>query len=331
MRPPAMIVRLGVIALLATAPLWLSTFRVLLLTEILILGLFAASLDLLIGYSGLLSLGHAGYLGVGSFGAALIAKHVTSNAFAQVAVATVAAAAVAAGTGLIAVRSRGVYFLMLTLAFGQLLFLLAFNWVSVTGGSNGISGFSLPSLGGSHSGVLLGNTNVYYYVLVAFLLGYALLKLIVSSPFGRALTGIRENEARMSSLGYNTVLYKLAVFTIAGGLAGYAGALAVQQQRVALPDPMSFDQWSSLAVIVLIIGGQRSLLGPVIGAGVYYVINDQLSSLLSSHWPLLLGVVFMLVVYLLPGGLVGVGRTLRAWALARLPGGRPPAPVESTS
>jgi branched-chain amino acid transport system permease protein len=331
MRPVPFAVRAVVLALLATAPLWLSSFRTLLLTEILILGLFAASLDLLIGYSGLLSLGHAGYLGVGSFGAALIAKHVTANAFVQIGVATGAAAIVAAATGIVAVRSRGAYFLMLTLAFGQLLFLLAFNWNSVTGGSNGISGFARPALGAGHSGSLLTIDNVYWYVLCAFLVGYVLLKLIVGSPFGRALAGIRENEARMSSLGYNVPLYKLAVFSLAGGLAGYAGALAVQQQRVALPDPMSFDQWSSLAVIVLIIGGQRSLLGPVIGAGVYYVVNDQLSSLLSSHWPMLLGAVFMLVVYLLPGGLVGIGRTVRSRLLDRMRTGAPPAAAESAT
>lgn len=328
MRPLVALARAVVLALLATAPLWLSSFNVLLLTEMLTLGLFAASLDLLIGYSGLLSLGHGGYLGVGIFATGLLAEHVTANLFAQLGVAVGAAALVACATGLLAARSRGAYFLMLTLAVGQLLFLLAFYWTSVTGGSNGISGLPAPRLG-IHGGVIAGNRNVYYYVLVVFVVGYALLRLIVGSPFGRALAGIRENEPRMSSLGYNTMLYKLAAFTIAGGIAGLAGALLTQRLHSAQPDLMSFDQWSSLGVIVLIIGGQRSLLGPVIGAGVYYVINDQLSSLLSSHWPMLLGVVFMLVVYLLPGGLVGVGRAARMWTLERLRSGPPPAPAES--
>ena len=146
----------------------------------------------------------------------------------------------------------------------------------------------------------------YWYTLGVFLVGYVLLKLVVGSPFGRALGGIRENEARMSSLGYNVPLYKLAVFTLAGALAGYAGALACQQPKYFSPDGMSFEV-SAVAVVVIVIGGQRSLIGAVLGAAVYYVLRDQLSGVLSSHWQLASGVVFVLVVYLLPGGLVGGG------------------------
>jgi branched-chain amino acid transport system permease protein len=232
--------------------------------------------------------------------------------FAQIGVAVAAGAGVAVVTGVFAVRSRGIYFLMLTLAFGQLLWVLALNWTSVTNGSNGLFGVPAPTLW-SGSTWLASNDHFYWYTLAVFAVGYGVLRLVVGSPFGRALGAIRENEARMSSLGYAVPLYKLAAFTIAGAVAGYAGALALQQPRYFSPDGMSFEV-SALAVVALIVGGQRTLLGPVLGAAFVYLIRDQLASVLASHWQLVLGAVFVLVVYLLPGGLVAGGR----WALARV-------------
>ncbi len=302
-------VRLAVLALLVAAPAVLDNYRTFLLTEILIFGLFAASLDLLLGYTGLPSLGHGGYLGVGAYAAGLFALHVTPNAFAQLAIAFGAAAGVALLTGIFAVRSRGVYFLMLTLAFGQLLWVLALNWTSLTGGSNGIYGIPTATLAGNSSWLAPTN-HFYWYTLGAFLVGYAALKVVVASPFGRALAGIRGNEERMSSLGYNVALYKLAVFTFAGAVAGYAGALTCQQAKYFSPDGMSFEV-SAVALVVIVIGGQRTLLGAVLGAAFYYIMRDQLSDALASHWQLVLGIVFVLVVYLLPGGIVGGGRWLR--------------------
>lgn len=300
--------RLALLALLLAAPAYLDDYRVFLLTEILIFGLFAASLDLLIGYGGLPSLGHAGYYGVGAYAAGLLAIHSTTNVFAQIAVATAAAAAVAAVTGIFAVRSRGIYFLMLTLAFGQLLWVLALNWTSVTNGSNGLFDVPAPTLAPGHAAWLAKNDHFYWYTLGVFAVGYLVLRVVVASPFGRALEAIRENEDRMRSLGYGVPLYKLAAFTIAGAVAGYAGALALQQPKYFSPEGMSFEV-SALAVIALIVGGQRSLLGPVLGAGFVYVFRDQLSSLLASHWQLVLGAIFVLVVYVLPAGLVGGGRS----------------------
>jgi branched-chain amino acid transport system permease protein len=302
-------VRVGAVALLALAPLVLDHYRTFLLTEILIFGLFAASLDLLLGYSGLPSLGHAAFYGVGGYAAGLLAQHYTSNAFAQLGVAAAAAAGVAVVAGVFAVRSRGVYFLMLTLAFGQLLWVLALNWTSLTGGSNGLYGLPVPTLAGKSTWLASGD-HFYWYVLGAFLVGYAALRTVVGSPFGRTLAGIRGNEERMSSLGYNVPLYKLAVFMFAGAVAGFAGALTCQQARYFSPDQMSFSV-SAVAVVVIVIGGQRTLVGAVLGTAFYYIVSDQLSGVLSSHWQLALGVVFVLVVYLLPGGLVAGGRRLR--------------------
>jgi branched-chain amino acid transport system permease protein len=307
--------RVVLLALLVAAPLVLDDYRVFLLTEIVIFGLFAASLDLLIGYAGLPSLGHAGYLGVGAYAAGLVALHETRNVFAQIGVATVAAAVVALLTGILAVRARGIYFLMLTLAFGQLLWELALNWTRVTGGSNGLFGIPQPALGTTDR-ALRGNDRFYWYALAVFLVGYGVLRMVVASPFGRALGAIRENEGRMSSLGYNVPLYKLTAFTIAGAVAGYAGALFLQQPKYFSPEGMSFEV-SALAVVALIVGGQRSLLGPVLGAAFVYVIRDQLASVLAEHWRLVLGAVFVLVVYLLPGGFVAAGRAARRRVGAR--------------
>ncbi len=317
MSASGVLVRLAVLAALAAAPLVLGNFRTFLLTEILIFGLFAASLDLLIGYAGLPSLGHAAYLGVGGYAAALLAVHESGNAFAQIGVAVAAAAAAAVVTGAIAVRARGIYFLMLTLAFGQLLFQLAVNWNSVTQGTNGLYGIGVPKLYPGDGGALAGTDRFYLYALIAFVLGYAVLRLIVSSPFGRSLEGIRENEARMRSLGYNVALYKLAAFTVAGALAGYAGALTVQQAKYISPGAVSFEV-SALAVIALIVGGQRSLLGPVPGAGFVYVVRDELADLFSEHWGMLLGAIFVLVVYGLPHGVVGAGRAAARWGRRRV-------------
>jgi branched-chain amino acid transport system permease protein len=312
----ALAVRGALLALLATAPLILSDFRTFLLTEILIFGLFAASLDLLVGYAGMPSLGHQAFLGVGAYGAALLAIHVTPNAIWQLGVATGAAAAAAAALGIVAARTRGVYFLMLTLAIGQLFYQLTFDWDSVTGGSNGLYGIPFPTLPGG--GLIVGNDDTYWYVLAAFALGYGVLWLVVRSPFGRALTGIRENEARMSSLGYNVALYRLAAFAIAGGVAGYAGALTAQQQKYVSPSVASFEVLV-LVTIAIIVGGKGTLLGPVLGTAFVYLVRDELSDLLSQHWPLLLGAAFVLAVYFLPDGLVGAGRWLRLRIRRRRP------------
>jgi branched-chain amino acid transport system permease protein len=186
----------------------------------------------------------------------------------------------------------------------------------VTSGSNGLYGIPTPTLYPGDVDALVGNTHFYYYALVAFLVGYGILRLVVGSPFGRALNAIRENEGRMGSLGYDVPVYKLAAFTVAGAMAGYAGALTMQQAKYVSPSTVAFEV-SALAVVALIVGGQRSLLGPVLGAGFVYLIRDELADTFSEHWALVLGAVFVLVVYFLPRGIVGAGRALRRAARAR--------------
>jgi branched-chain amino acid transport system permease protein len=299
------VVRLIVLGLLALGPLVLSEFGLFLVPEILILGLVAASLDLLVGFAGLPSLGHATYFGVGGYAAALFALRVSDHALLGIVVAVATAAVVAAGTGWLAVRTRGVYFLMLTLAFAQLLFSLAVTWDPVTGGSNGLAGIPRPSLLPGDEGELLSSdASFYYYILVAFMVGYVLLRRVVESPFGRTLEGVRENEARMSSVGYSIVACKLGAFVIAGAVAGYAGALFVQHERFISPSNVAFEV-SALALIMVIVGGRGTLYGPVLGSAMVLLLRDELSRAFLENWRIALGLVFVAVVYLLPRGIAG--------------------------
>ncbi len=211
-------------------------------------------------------------------------------------------AVAAALTGWIAVRSAGVFFLMLTLAIGETVGQLANAWESVTGGANGLTGIPSVRIGGAP---LVNAGFVYWYVLVVFLLGFALVWLVARSPFGAALRGIRDNEPRMRAIGYPTALYKYAVFVFAGGVAGLAGSLLVAQARfVALPD-LGFLT-ASFALLAVIIGGAGSLWGACLGAALVIVIRDALGPSLGGHGTLLLGAVFVLVVYLLPRGAAGI-------------------------
>jgi branched-chain amino acid transport system permease protein len=318
---PSLIALVVVALVLLLAPLIFSEYFVsVILTKAIWLGIAAASLIFLSSYGGMVSLAQVGLYGVAGFTMANLVAADGGVAAAwtpwlAVIGGVLAATLIGLVFGAIASRSEGIYFLMLTLAFGQLLWELALNWTRVTGGSNGLFGIPQPALGTTDR-ALRGNDRFYWYALAVFLVGYGVLRMIVASPFGRALGAIRENEGRMSSLGYNVPLYKLAAFTIAGAVAGYAGALFLQQPKYFSPEGMSFEV-SALAVVALIVGGQRSLLGPVLGAAFVYVIRDQLASVLAEHWRLVLGAVFVLVVYLLPGGFVAAGRAARRRVGAR--------------
>jgi branched-chain amino acid transport system permease protein len=293
-----------VAVLLAIAPFSLNAFRIRLLTEVLIFGLFAASLDLLVGFTGLVSLGHALAFGVSAYTAGLIAIHLTTNAPLTLLAGIAMATLVSLVTGVLLVRSRGVYFLMLTLAFAQLGFSVAETWTPVTGGANGLP---LPIFELYPGSTVLGNVAwFYYYALAAFVLGYLALRRVTESPFGRSLIGVRENEERMRSVGYSVAGYKLAAYCTAGAFAGYAGALYAQQYRFLSPGVVGFE-FSALVFVMVVIGGRGTLFGPVLGAGVVLLLRDELSSRFEQ-WQLALGVVFILVVYFLPQGFGGLAR-----------------------
>jgi branched-chain amino acid transport system permease protein len=291
-----------VLAVLTAVPLLLAPFATTTLTRVLVFALFAVSLDLLVGVTGLPSLGHAGYFGAGAYAAGWVSINVTAEAPVPLIAGVTVGALAAALTGWITVRSRGVFFLMLTLAIGETLHQIADSWESVTGGANGLSGVPAVRVAGAP---LTNAGFTYWYVLVVGVAGFVLVWLVSRSPFGAALRGIRDNEPRTRALGYPTSLYKYVVFVIAGGVAGAAGSLLVAQQRLVTPADLGFAT-ASFALLAVIIGGSGSLWGACIGAALVIVVRDALGPSLGGHGTLVLGIVFVLVVYLLPRGAAGV-------------------------
>ncbi|WP_083753068.1 branched-chain amino acid ABC transporter permease [Actinosynnema sp. ALI-1.44] len=291
-----------VLVVLASAPLFLAPFATSTVSRILVFGLLAVSLDLLVGISGLPSLGHAAYFGVGAYAAGWVSINVTSAIPVPLLVGAVAGALGAALTGWITVRAHGVFFLMLTLAIGELLHQLAHTWEPVTGGANGMAGIP-PARVGDQPLVVSGY--VHWYVLAAFAVGVAVVLVVSRSPFGLALRGIRDNEPRMRALGYPTRVYKYAVFVFAGSIAGMAGALLAAQQRLVTPADVGFAT-AALALLAVVIGGVGTLWGPVIGAALVILIRDAIGPGLDGHGTLVLGLVFIAVVYVLPRGFGGL-------------------------
>ena len=297
---------LVLVVVLAAMPLFVAPFTANTLSRILIFALFAVSLDLLVGITGLPSLGHAAYFGIGAYAAGLVSIHWTSEAPVPVLVAAVAGAGAAAATGWLAVRSGGVYFLMLTLAIGELTAQLATRLTSVTGGSNGL--FGIPSVRVGGEPLTLAGL-VYWYVLAFALLGFLGLWWVAHSPFGGALRGIRDNEPRMRSLGYSPFRYKFVAFILAGGFAGLAGGLFAGLLRIVNPSDAGFTS-SALMLLAVVLGGAGTLWGPVLGAAVVVLVRDTFGPQLDGHGPLLLGVVFVVAVYVLPRGFAGLAGPL---------------------
>ena len=294
------------VAVLAAMPVFVAPFTANTLSRILIFALFAVSLDLLVGVTGLPSLGHAAYFGIGAYTAGLVSIHWTSEAPVPVLLAAVAGAVAAAATGWLAVRSGGVYFLMLTLAIGELTHQLATRLSSVTGGSNGL--FGIPSTRVAGEPLTLAGL-VYWYVLVFALLGFLGLWLVAHSPFGGVLRGIRDNEPRMRSLGYSPFRYKFLAFVIAGGFAGLAGGLFAGLLRIVNPSDAGFTT-SALLLLAVVLGGAGTLWGPILGAAVVVLVRDTFGPQLEGHGPLLLGIVFVVAVYVLPRGFAGLAGPL---------------------
>ena len=301
-RGRAGLLAVAVVLVLAAVPFFLAPFATTTLTRILVFALFAVSLDLLVGVTGLPSLGHAAYFGAGAYAAGWVSINVTAQAPVPLLVGAAVGAVAAALTGWITVRSAGVFFLMLTLAIGESVQQLANTWDSVTGGANGLTG--VPSV--RIAGEPLTNAGfVYWYVLAVFLLGFAIVWLVARSPFGAALRGIRDNEPRMRALGYPTALYKYGVFVLAGGVAGIAGSLLAAQARFVALSDLGFLT-ASFALLAVVIGGAGSLWGACLGAALVIVVRDALGPSLDGHGTLVLGAVFVLAVYLLPRGAAGI-------------------------
>jgi branched-chain amino acid transport system permease protein len=301
---------LAALPLVGPPPFVLSAF-----TEIGIYALFAMSVNLLLGQIGLPSLGQAAFWGTGAYAAGVVAKNVAADLALTVLAAILLASLVALIVGPVAVRSRGGYFLMVTLALSQVGYVIAFRWTPVTGGSNGLAGVPAPTL----LGVALGPSGLYVATVLVCAFGLWLMDGVRRSPFGQTLLGIRENEARMEALGYRTSLYKLAGFVLAGAYAGLAGGLFVAFNRFVSAGELAWST-SGLGLVMVIVGGAGTLLGPLVGAAVELLLRSALSSGsgVGERWQLVLGLLFVGLVLVGQGGLVGLGQRLwRLWRPAR--------------
>lgn len=296
---------IAALAALALLPTYTSSYGLKIATEVLIYGILTMSLDLLLGYTGLPSLGHAAFFGLGAYGAAVIGKRLSVSLLVTLPAAVIVAAIGALIIGALVLRSRGIYFLMLTVAFGQMVFAVAYRWKSITGGPDGLVGVSRPRLG---SLSFNSSINFYLLTLVIFALVYLVLKRIVASPFGKALAGVRDNEQRLRALGFDTYKLKLKAFVIAGAAAGAAGALAAYMNRFVSPGQTDWSV-SALILVMAIIGGAGTLIGPVFGALAFMLIQNSLSSY-SEYWHLYLGALFIIAVLTMPRGLAGLWTSL---------------------
>ncbi len=292
------------LAVLIALPAVLSSYQLSLVTKMLIFGIFAMSLDLLLGYAGLPSLGHAAYFGVAAYTVGLLALRVANNFWLDFPAGLLMAAGVSALFGLFALRTRGSYFLMITLALGQVLWGIAFGWRSLTGGDDGLPSVPRPNM--PLPWALTDGIPYYYFVLIFFGLAVGALALIVSSPFGKALVGIRESERRMEVLGYDVWRHKYVAFILAGLFAGLAGNLFVYFNGFVSPSYLNI-LFSASALLMVILGGSGTLLGPAIGAAVIVGLENFISGYME-RWVLVLGVIYVLVTLFAPSGLVGLVR-----------------------
>ncbi|MEZ5815455.1 MAG: branched-chain amino acid ABC transporter permease [Hyphomicrobiaceae bacterium] len=294
---------LGVLALLIAAPFGLPVFAMTLLTELVILGLFAMSLDLMVGYTRLVSFGHAAAYGLGAYASGYILLHTELSLPFAVALATALAGVVAIGVGWVCTMATGVSFSMLTLAFAQLLYAVAFKWTSVTGGSDGLAG--IPRRPGPFGiEALTTKTGFYYFALACLLGALAISRALVASPFGAVLRGIRENEPKAVALGYNTRLYKIAVVAMSYALGGLAGALYAPFAGFANTE-LLFWLLSGQVLIMVIVGGSGTLFGPILGAAFFMLLEHQLSSY-TEAWALFFGLIFIAFVLFAPEGIWGL-------------------------
>jgi branched-chain amino acid transport system permease protein len=287
-----------------------------LLTQALIYAILAMSLDVILGYLGLASLGHAAYLGLGAYSVGILTTRHGANFWTALVVGVALAAAVAALFGLVALRATGVYFLMITLALGMVVWGLAQRWVSMTQGDNGIAAVPRPVLGAGWS---LADPGAFYYAtLVSFLFVLGLLWTVVRSPFGRTLVGIRESESRMRTLGYHVWLHKYIAFVIAGAVGGFAGVLWASYNGFVSPSDMELPV-SVEALLAVALGGRGSLVGPALGAGIIVFLENVVSGY-THRWLLILGAVYIVTIVYAPEGIVGALRQLRAATRARAAG-----------
>lgn len=288
---------------LALLPAVGGTFHVVLATEILINALFAVSFNLLFGYAGMLSFGQAAYFGIGAYATGLLLKRGGVASLAIGLLSGPAAAAIAALLlGFFCIRLTKVYFAMLTLAFAQVVFAITFKWYSFTGGDNGLIGIPLPPL--DLLRIDLGTPARYYlFTLAVVSLALWACKTIVNSPFGCVMRALRENVERVEFVGLDVKRYQLGIFVLAGAFAGLAGALFALFQRQAFPDYLFWTR-SAEPVLMTILGGIYTFLGPAVGAALLLILETTVKAY-TEYWPIFLGATLLGLVLILPGGVTG--------------------------
>jgi branched-chain amino acid transport system permease protein len=295
---------------LAALPAVLTPYTHDLVVKIAIYAVFALSLELLVGMTGLVSLGHAAFLGIGAYATVLVSGADAAPVAVVLAAAMGAAAAYALFVGVLSLRTRGVYFIMVTLAFAQMAYFV-FHDTKLGGGSDGIFLIGKPVLAiGGRTWLDLDDKRHLYYTVLAALVGtYALLALVRRSRFGHALAGIRVNEQRMRAAGFSTMAYKLAAFVLAGALAGLAGFLLAVKDGAVNPELLSWHE-SGAVLLMVILGGIGHLRGAVIGAAVFTLLKEMFQTeaivgSLAVHWQMTLGFTIIAFVVLMPKGLMG--------------------------
>lgn len=297
-----------ILALLVVAPLVLPEFWRRFVTEILIWGLLGMSLDILIGYTGMVSFGHSVFFGLGMYGAAAALLAVKpANLWLALLSGLTAAAVVALFVAYFATRLRDIYFAITTLVFSQIFYVIIFTWTEVTGGENGLN-FARPALSipGLFS-VPFTSETLHWFVLAVVTVSFLILRRVTQSPFGMVLQAIRENEPRARAIGYSVERYKIVAVMLSGLFAGLAGILYAIQNKFAAPD-FVFFLISGEAVIFNVMGGMGTLVGPIVGAAFFLLLREGLSRYFTEYSLIPVGIIFTAMVIFMPQGLLGFAK-----------------------
>jgi branched-chain amino acid transport system permease protein len=303
---------------LVTVPLWLTYVGgyAALGSKILVYGIAALALNIVLGFTGGLSFGHAAYFGLGAYGAGMTLKYLVPSTPLAILVGTLAGGIAATLLGPLVMRRRGIYFAMITIAIGQLFYFVAVRWNNVTGGEDGLAGFERQPLHlGSVVYDLHDDSKYYYLVLFCFVIAVIVMRVLLASPLGHTWVAIRENRRRAQFLGLRTDLYVWAAFAISGTLTALAGTLNAMLFNFASPQDLHWIL-SGNFVIMIVLGGMRKFWGPLVGVTIFVVAQDYLSSL-TNNWMTAIGLLFVLIVLLFPKGILGlIGRRGRNLAVA---------------
>jgi branched-chain amino acid transport system permease protein len=287
---------------LAVLPPFYSSYWITLFTQMLIFGILAMSLDVLLGYTGLSSFGHAAFFGAGAYAVAILSTRYKMGFLVCSLSGIALTAAISSIFGLLVAHATGVYFLIITLALGMTLWGLAFRWVSMTGGDNGISAIARPDIGLPLS--MKDPLTFYYVILAFFLVSLIMMSILVRSPFGHSLKGVRESESRMRVLGYHTWLHKYLSYICSAAFGGFAGVLWAYFN--GFTSPYDMDLTASIEIILMVIlGGPGTLIGPALGAGIIVFLKNFISAY-TQRWLLILGTIYILTILYAPQGLMNL-------------------------